>query len=120
MTDVQLLRSDLISSDEGRVFGALTLLRESVKAVLTQTEQHPLDSLFAKYYAASPEFSEVIVAWDSQSSKETKISLLCVHVLIDSFKCSIIIWAACLPISSISSSSSFAKSKYTQSVSFIR
>ena len=88
MTDVQLLRSDLISSDEGRVLGALTLLRESVKAVLTQTEQHPLDSLFAKYYAASPEFSEVIVAWDSQSSKETKISLLCVHVLIDSFKCS--------------------------------
>jgi hypothetical protein len=88
MTDVQLLRSDLISSDDGRVFEALTLLRESVRAVLAQTADHPLDSLFAKYYAASPEFSELIVAWDSQSSKETKISLLCVHVLIDSFKCS--------------------------------
>lgn len=88
MTDVQLLRSDLISSDESRVLEALTLLRESVRAVLAQTEEHPLDSLFAKYYVASPEFSELIVAWDGQSSKETKISLLCVHVLIDSFKCS--------------------------------
>jgi hypothetical protein len=88
MTDVQLLRSDLISSDDGRVSQALTLLRESVRAVLAQTADHPLDSLFAKYYAASPEFSELIVAWDSQSSKETKISLMCVHVLIDSFKCS--------------------------------
>jgi hypothetical protein len=56
--------------------------------VLSRTEDHPLDSVFAKYYAASPEFSELIVAWDSQSSKETKISLTCVHVLIDSFKCS--------------------------------
>ena len=88
MTDVQLLRSDLISSDDGRVFEALTLLRESVRTVLAQTADHPLDSVFAKYYTASPEFSELIVAWDSQSSKETKISLLCVHVLIDSFKCS--------------------------------
>lgn len=88
MTDVQLLRSDLISSDEGRVLKALTLLRDSVRAVLSRTEDHPLDSVFAKYYAASPEFSELIVAWDSQSSKETKISLTCVHVLIDSFKCS--------------------------------
>jgi hypothetical protein len=76
MTDVQLLRSDLISSDESRVLEALTLLRESVRAVLAQTEEHPLDSLFAKYYVASPEFSELIVAWDGQSSKETKISLL--------------------------------------------
>ncbi len=64
------------SSDESRVLEALTLLRESVRAVLAQTEEHPLDSLFAKYYVASPEFSELIVAWDGQSSKENKISLL--------------------------------------------